>query len=358
MARPVRSSDHDWSDRDLGFEDRDGVRRVPGSLPIRVAELAMRNPVTTGGVLVSVLMVVVTVANAVANQPVRHPHPIFETRPIARAEVRPSGRPPAQPAAVQPGPPAGNGLPAVLPRPKPVSAIEDDLVRELQSVLAERGFYAGSIDGRIGPATAEAIKAFERRIGTSPTGEASELLLAALKAAPGIVAPVTVTQGAPIAPQPAPRAVTASPRNIAPPPVAAPPVAPRPVAAQPAPAAQVVHATAVPTPSMRVATADAVAYPAGREEIEFAEVDVPVFTGSIRRAAREPLAPGGDEKLQKLQRALISAGYGPLKADGRWDERSTSAVRRYEADRGWQVTGRPSEKLVWDLMPKSTQARR
>ncbi|MDK9697808.1 MAG: peptidoglycan-binding protein [Siculibacillus sp.] len=353
MARPVRSSDPDWSDRDLGFDDRDGARRVPGSLPIRVAELAMRNPVTTGGVVVSIVMVLVTVANAIANQPVRHPHPFFETRPVARAEARPIGQTPALPAAVQSGSPAGNGLPAVLPRPKPVSSIEDDLVRELQSVLAERGFYAGSIDGRIGPATAEAIKAFERRIGTSPTGEASELLLAALKAAPGIVAPVTVTQSAPVAPQSAPRAVTTSPRNIAP-----PPVPPRPVAGQPAPAAQVVQASVVPTPSMRVATADAVAYPAGREEIESAEVDVPVFTGSIRRAAREPLAPGGDEKLQKLQRALISAGYGPLKADGRWDERSTSAVRRYEADRGWQVTGRPSEKLVWDLMPKSAQARR
>jgi peptidoglycan hydrolase-like protein with peptidoglycan-binding domain len=88
------------------------------------------------------------------------------------------------------------------------------------------------------------------------------------------------------------------------------------------------------------------------------EVDTPVFTGSIRRAAREPLAQGGDERLQKLQRALIAAGYGPLKADGRWDERSVSAVRRYEADHGWTVTGKPSDKLVWDLMGKVAKTAR
>ena len=71
--------------------------------------------------------------------------------------------------------------------------------------------------------------------------------------------------------------------------------------------------------------------------------------GSIRRAAREPLAPGGEARLQKIQRNLIAAGYGPLKADGRWDDRSASAARRFEADNGWPVTGRPSERLVSGL---------
>ena len=179
----------------------------------------------------------------------------------------------------------------------------------------------------------------KRRIGTTPTGEASELLLATLRAVPTLAA---ASVAAPPAPQPP--AVATKPAKA---PAAAP---------APAPARQA--NVAPPTPPMRVATADAVAYPAASEAVDYAEVDAPVMTGSIRRAAREPLAQGGDDRLQKIQRALIAAGYGPLKADGRWDERSTSAVRRYEADHGWTVSGRPSDKLIWDLMAKGAQAHR
>ena len=343
MVRSDRRAD-DWDDGDR--DDRRGGRRAPGSLPIRVAELALRNPVTTGGLAVSLVMVAVTVANALVNQPARHPHPFFETRAVARGDVHAPARTPIHPVSTSPSPASSpsSGLPMALPRPKPVSELDDGLVRDLQVVLAERGFYAGPIDGVVGPATAEAIGASERLLGVTPTGVASELLLAALRAAPQVVARATQPTAHP--PQ---KQVAAQTRHPTPTPA-------------PAPSRDPVSHTATtppPTPSMRVATADAVAYPAGRGEVmDYAEPEVPVFTGSVRRAAREPLAQGGDEKLQKLQRALIAAGYGPLKADGRWDERSVAAVRRYEADRGWPVTGRPSERLIWDLMPKSAQARR
>jgi peptidoglycan hydrolase-like protein with peptidoglycan-binding domain len=345
MARIDHSADHDWEDRHDDRDDRRSGRRAPGSLPIRVAELALRNPVTTGGLAVSLVMVAVTVANALANQPARHPHPLFDTRTVVGGDVRPAVKSPVHPVSTSPSPAAtpASGVPFALPRPKPVSELDEGLVRDLQVVLAERGFYAGSIDGVVGPATAEAIGASERLLGVTPTGMASELLLAALRAAPQVVA-----QGA----HPPQKQVAAQTRQAIPAPAPAPAPAPsRHSAPQSA-------TTPPPTPSMRVATADAVAYPASREVMDYAETEVPVFTGSIRRAAREPLAKGGDEKLQKLQRALIAAGYGPLKADGRWDERSITAVRRYEADRGWPVTGRPSERLVWDLMPKSAQSRR
>ncbi len=343
--RSDRSAEYAWDDRDPDFHARAGA--TPGSLPIRAAELAMRNPVTTGGVAVSLLMVAVTIANAVANQPARHPHPLFDTRSAAQSEQAPVQRTPAKPAAPSKiETPTGSTVPLAMPRPRPVSAVEEGLVRDLQVVLAERGFYSGPIDGVIGPATAEAIRAGERRLGTTPTGEASELLLAALKAAPSVVAQAQQPPA-----QPATKPAAAQARTSTP---AASTIPSRAVTAT----ASAPPISTPPTPSMRVATADAVAFPVGRDEAGAAEVDMPVFTGSIRRAAREPLASGGDERLQKLQRALIAAGYGPLKADGKWDERSTSAVRRYEADRGWPVTGRPSEKLVWDLMPRAAEARR
>lgn len=347
MSRPDRSTLRDRDDRADG-------RSAPGSLPIRVAELALRNPVITGGIAVSVLMFAVTATNAVVNQPQRHPRPLFETRSLAPL-VAPAPLPatvavPPAPAAVAPTaapvPHAPASVPVVMPRPRPVTSYDEGLVRDLQTALAERGFYAGSVDGVVGPATAEAIRACERRLGTTPTGEPNELLLAALRAAPTLAAQ-------PVA-QPATKQAAAPARQPMPIPTPLPAPA-RQTAVQPS----VQPAPAGPTPSMRVATAEAVAYPVQQEEAaDWVEVDTPVFTGSIRRAAREPLAPGGDEKLQKLQRALIGAGYGPLKADGRWDERSISAVRRYEADRGWTVTGKPSDRLVWDLVAKASQTRR
>lgn len=335
--KSARSANPAWSRRD------DPTTRFgePGSLPIRAVELAMRNPVTTGGIVVSILMVAITVANAVGNQPARHPHPFFDTRTVAKTDGR-TGTVGAQPAL----PPMPAGVPNVMPRPKPVSALDDTLVQDLQLALHDRGWYTGPVDGVIGPATAEAIRAFERRLGTTPTGEASELLLAALRATPSLLAGATPAPVQPVAVAPAPKTAAVPAKTPA---------------RAPAPARQtaVTPISAPAAPPARVAMADAVAYPAPDAEVaDYAEIDAPVSTGTIRRAAREPLAPGGDERLQKIQRALVAAGYGPLKADGRWDDRTTATVRRYEVDRGWAATGKPSDRLVYDLMVKGAPVRR
>ncbi|TBW41004.1 peptidoglycan-binding protein [Siculibacillus lacustris] len=289
---------------------------VAGSLPIRMVETVLRNPVTSGGIFVSLVMVGVIVANAFANQPKPHPHPFFTTRLADPARTAPTGG-----AAV----PTAPVVPSVLPRPKPAAALDQpQAIQDLQLALRDRGFYTGPLDGVVGPATADAIRAFERRLGAPQTGEPTDLLIAAVRATPPL------------------------------PSVAAAPTPPPPPAAPTVPARAVATG---PTPPLRVPAADAVAWPAAAEVAPL-EVEAPVATATIRRAAREPLARGGDERLQKIQRALIGAGYGPLKADGRWDDHATSAVRRYEADRGWPVTGKPSDRLVYDLMLGGAQARR
>jgi peptidoglycan hydrolase-like protein with peptidoglycan-binding domain len=335
-------------------DDPIGRSAPPGSLPIRMVETMLRHPVTSGGVLLSLTMIGVIFGNALGNQPLRHPHPWFETRAAAPASVPLPGPLPALPPV--PLPQAAPGLapapaalpapaaiapntPPALPRPRPIGALDQPgNLRDLQVALREHGLYAGALDGVLGPATVEAIRAFERSIGAPVTGEPSDLLLAAARAL-----------------HPAVPATTAS----------TPPQPQRRVEAQPvaAPVAAVdTSMQAAPTPSMRIAMADAVAHPVGENAVVdlpmVEEVEPPVFTGSIRRAAREPLAPGGDGRLQKVQRGLIAAGYGPLKADGRWDERSSSAVRRFEADRGWPVTGRPTARLVSALSDEVPAAHR
>lgn len=327
MTRPARPLD-----RDLGA-DRSDRAGTPGGLPIRAVELAMRHPLTTGASLLSLLVIGVIAGNALANQPERHPHPMFSTRAVA------------EPERIGAQPPAATAVPMALPRPKPTSLMDQpQILQELQTALRDRGYYSGPVDGVLGPATGEAIKAFERRLGVTPTGEPTELLLATLRnIAPG--ADTTVTGSLPV--------------------VQPQPVQPRVPVAQPAPArtvtapAHVVASPPVVQQPARYAAADAVAYPVGGEENGAVDVDPQVVTtGAIRRAAREPLASGGDERLQKIQRGLIGAGYGPLKADGRWDEKSQAAVRRYEVDHGWPQTGKPTDKLVYGLMLDAPRTRR
>jgi murein L,D-transpeptidase YcbB/YkuD len=42
--------------------------------------------------------------------------------------------------------------------------------RQVQTALKNAGFYRGSVDGKIGPATTEAVKAFQRAIGLKADG--------------------------------------------------------------------------------------------------------------------------------------------------------------------------------------------
>jgi peptidoglycan hydrolase-like protein with peptidoglycan-binding domain len=300
-----------------------------GGLPHRLFDLVVTHPATSGGVLLSVVTVGLVVVNALVHQPAPHPHPFFTTRAAdaPRAAV-PIPIPAPTPAQV----------PSVLPRPRPTAALDPAALQELQSALRDRGFYTGPLDGVLGPATSDAIRAFEKRLGATPTGEPSDLLIAAVRATPTLQ-----TGSIPTGASTAPGAAQ---------PVAIQPPAPiRTAAVPPAPAP-------VPAPAARFPAADAVAWPAGSDP-SVVEIAAPVAAATIRRAQREPLAKGGDERLQKIQRALVAAGYGPVRADGRWDDHSIAAVKRYEADRGWPVSGKPSDRLVYDLMAGGpNQARR
>lgn len=53
---------------------------------------------------------------------------------------------------------------------------------DVQSALAELGYYRGPIDGVFGPGTQQAIVAFQARNGLRPTGRVDQNLLAALRA--------------------------------------------------------------------------------------------------------------------------------------------------------------------------------
>jgi len=65
-----------------------------------------------------------------------------------------------------------------------------------------------------------------------------------------------------------------------------------------------------------------------------------------RRLAQLHLEP---ERVQEIQRALIRAGYLPAEPTGKWDDQTREAMRRYQTDHGFPVTGLPEAKSLMKL---------
>jgi peptidoglycan hydrolase-like protein with peptidoglycan-binding domain len=65
-----------------------------------------------------------------------------------------------------------------------------------------------------------------------------------------------------------------------------------------------------------------------------------------QQRARLHLQP---DRTQEIQRALIQAGYLHQEATGTWDELTREAMRRYQTDHGFPVTGLPDAKSLMKL---------
>ena len=65
-----------------------------------------------------------------------------------------------------------------------------------------------------------------------------------------------------------------------------------------------------------------------------------------RRRARLRPEP---ERIEEIQQALIQAGYLNAQPNGRWDDQTREAMRRYQADHGFPTTGLPEAKSLMKL---------
>jgi peptidoglycan hydrolase-like protein with peptidoglycan-binding domain len=55
------------------------------------------------------------------------------------------------------------------------------------------------------------------------------------------------------------------------------------------------------------------------------------------------------ERIQEIQQALVQAGYMNAQPNGRWDDQTREAMRRYQNDHGFPVTGLPEAKSLMKL---------
>jgi peptidoglycan hydrolase-like protein with peptidoglycan-binding domain len=184
--------------------------------------------------------------------------------------------------------------------PPPLAIAVTQLTERIQQGLHERGFYAGAVDGIAGPATAEAIRSFEQRLGVAANGEVNDRVLTLLKSERG-------------------RMTNARPASATAP-AAAAPVQTKPVLAA-------LHAAPHPT--------------------------TPLMPAPV---PPEPLTGSTEGRLQRVQKALNTAGYGILRTDGRLDDKTVAAIKTYETEHGLPVTGRLTERLMSSLVVRSAAA--
>jgi peptidoglycan hydrolase-like protein with peptidoglycan-binding domain len=312
----MRSAD-DWYDD----EPRPRRRRPApaGALPLRLAQSAAENPVMAGGLFVALLTAALIVSNALGNQPARHPAPLFETRPFADATPVASRLVPTETLGVQ-------------------ATVSASLVRDVQMALKDRGFYRGAVDGVMGPVTADAIRAFEKATNLPETGLPTESLLQAA---------YSRRIGAPPPAMPA-STPAATPQPIEPPPA---PLA----SAEPEPPARQTVAVALPRPRPATTPATTAAAPsttATTRAVTTKPIDVRPAAPVAAPAAAKPAAPVGLDQMRvsRVQRALDKLGYGPVQASGKLGSETTSAVKRFQLDRGLTPTGEITDRLMFELI--------
>ena len=66
------------------------------------------------------------------------------------------------------------------------------------------------------------------------------------------------------------------------------------------------------------------------------------------RRRRAQLRPG-PERIEEIQQALAQAGYFKAQPNGHWDDQTREAMRRYQGDHGFPVTGLPEAKSLMKL---------
>ncbi len=291
---------------------RSGNRREPsplanfvgGAVAASGAAIA-ENPVLVGSSTAFLVVLFYVSANALWNQPYRHPGPLMETRFVVQ-RAAPAPQPVAQPAA-RPAPPmqqTSEVTNSVSPGDEPASTapLQASPVQErtmrVQIALESLGLYRGTVDGLMGPQTRAAIAGYQKTLGMEATAEIDDRLMEAL----GIGAA----------------------RSL---PAEQPANAPVPLPASPAAASEQAYAAvpvAAPVPRSRdAATAN---------------------TADLLREARAAVAVQAD--VVRVQAGLRAFGNEGIEIDGVIGERTRSAIREFQALFRLPVTGEPDDELL------------
>jgi peptidoglycan hydrolase-like protein with peptidoglycan-binding domain len=173
----------------------------------RFVDNVFDNPALSGGLFVMALTASAIMSNALFLQNVRHPEPLFATRPplvVERHSPAPAPLPPHRDDRTgSVTPPLPRPSPLAMAAPK-VEVQKDTTVRDIQTILAKRGLYLGAIDGLYGELSRSAIIAYEKAAGLPEKGEATPQILEHMRSSAAVTPlPPPVAGAVPAAPAPA-----------------------------------------------------------------------------------------------------------------------------------------------------------
>jgi len=134
---------------------------------VALGDAVSRNPVLVGGSTAFLVTLFYVSANALWYQPFPHSGAFFATRSIENFPSVEQVEPETTINIVRPEAPKG-----------------DPVVEQVQNILKHLGFYHGSADGLAGPATHDAVAAYQSKVGLEATGRIDDALLNQLGTAP------------------------------------------------------------------------------------------------------------------------------------------------------------------------------
>lgn len=263
-----------------------------------IQSMLSEHPALLGGALLSVVTTGAIFANAVLYQPDLHPSPMFKTR-----------------AAVEK--PVSIKKAKAVKRKKKKAVVQvakndasTEILREVQSALAVRGYYGGKVDGKYGSRTKKAVVTFQQDHSLKQDGVASVQLLTRIllsaSATPQEV-PVPRVQNIAVAPQ-VEKTVTAT-------------VEPK---ARPA-----VMTTAVET-----------------KQITLTQTASVTPTETVTEVAPKPKSEANSGLVARIQVGLRAYGYDELVVDGKPGKQTSDAIQSFQLDYGMKITGEPSETVL------------
>ena len=295
---------------------RSGNRREPspfasllGGAAAASGSAIAENPVLVGSSTAFLVVLFYVSANALWNQPYRHPGPLMETR-FAVQRLAPAPAPAPLPAirpapAMQPTSEVTNSVPpAPAHAPAAVAPVAHSPVQEstmrVQIALENLGLYRGTVDGLMGPQTRAAIAGYQKTLGMEGNGEIDDRLLEAL----GIGTDRQTTRSLPVERQAAAQV-------------------PVPVPAAHAPEqAYAAVPVAAPVPRSREAAA----------------------TTDLLQEVRAAAAVQAD--VVRVQAGLRAFGNEGIEIDGVIGEKTRAAIREFQSLFRLPVTGEPDDRLL------------
>ena len=148
---------------------RGAPQRGPGPLQgsaLALGSLVARNPTLVGGSTAFLVALFYVSANALWYQPHAHQGAFFATRDYVHDSSRFAD--PAEPETT---------FLIERPAPAPRRPASDPVTAQVQSILRDLNFYAGTVDGLSGPATTAAIRSYQSKVGLPINGMIDDVLL-------------------------------------------------------------------------------------------------------------------------------------------------------------------------------------